>query len=210
MAWHATRPNPKPVPAPCDPYIQPSPHPPPAQSAGCEHVFRARGATFACMTLLLLLHAYNCKDLSRSLLRINYRDNLALMGAVALGVVTLIPTFYVPVLYTKVFYQAPLDWEWGLVLGSCLLFLLAAEAYKACLRPRVVAWERREAGRRARGHSCPPSVVGIDGLELVVISSGHGPTAPEGDEAAAATAEVVPGGCCDGHVVARAMEREGQ
>lgn len=58
------------------------------------------------MTLLLLLHAFNCKDLHRSLRRMTYADNPALLGAVALGVATLVPTFYIPIVYTKVFYQA--------------------------------------------------------------------------------------------------------
>ena len=39
----------------------------------CEHIFRARAACFASTTLLLLMHAYNCKDLARSLRKMKYR-----------------------------------------------------------------------------------------------------------------------------------------
>jgi hypothetical protein len=123
------------------------------------------------MTLLLLLHAYNCKDLHRSLRRIQYRDNPALMGAVALGVVTLVPTFYFRVLYEKVFYQAPLTWEWALVAGACFIFLAAAEAYKAWVRPRVMAWERGEVAQRKAARS---RLVSSAGLELVVVAGGSG------------------------------------
>lgn len=146
------------------------PPPPQSQTPECEHIFRARGATFACMTLLLLLHAFNCKDLHRSLRHMRFGDNPALVGAVLLGLVTLIPGFYIPVIYRDVFYQAPLDWEWGLILGSCVFFLIAAEAYKAFLRPAVVAWERQAVakGREDRLHE---RVVNSQGLELVVVPS---------------------------------------
>ena len=122
------------------------------------------------MTLLLLLHAFNCKDLHRSLRRMRFADNPALVGAVLLGLVTLIPGFYIPVIYRDVFYQAPLDWEWGLILGSCVFFLIAAEAYKAFVRPSVVAWERKAVaeGREDRLHE---RVVNSQGLELVVVPS---------------------------------------
>jgi hypothetical protein len=39
--------------------------------AGCENVFRARATTFATTTVLLLIHAYNCKNLGASLWTMN-------------------------------------------------------------------------------------------------------------------------------------------
>jgi len=34
---------------------------------GCENIFRARATTFATTTVLLLIHAYNCKNLAASM-----------------------------------------------------------------------------------------------------------------------------------------------
>ena len=129
-------------------------------SADCMHVFKARATCFATTTILLLLHAYNCKvrrpscllhfssshppthppthpplppqDLSRRFFTTNWTKhpkNKFLFYAVAVGIVTLLPTFYVPQMQ-KVFYHAPIDWEWGLVVGGSLIFILASEAYK--------------------------------------------------------------------------------
>jgi hypothetical protein len=39
--------------------------------AGCEHAFKGRAVTFATTTILLLIHAYNCKNLKGSLLKMN-------------------------------------------------------------------------------------------------------------------------------------------
>jgi hypothetical protein len=77
-----------------------------------------------------------------------HRNNKPLALAVGLGVLTLLPTFYLPYVHDKVFYQAPIDWEWGLVLASLLLFLLLSECYKAFLRPSVVAWDHALAHKR--------------------------------------------------------------
>jgi len=41
--------------------------------AGCEHAFKGRAVTFATTTILLLIHAYNCKNLKGSLLKMNVR-----------------------------------------------------------------------------------------------------------------------------------------
>ncbi len=44
--------------------------------AGCENVYRARATTFATTTILLLIHAYNCKNLGTSLRKIDVRFRL--------------------------------------------------------------------------------------------------------------------------------------
>lgn len=114
----------------------------------CMHLFRARSAAFACLTSLLLLHAYNCKDLRRSLTHMRIADNRALMCSVLLGFVTLVPTFYVPLVGERVFYHAPIDWEWALVLGSAVLFVAFSEAYKAWVRPCIA--HRKALGAASR------------------------------------------------------------
>jgi hypothetical protein len=124
-----------------------------------RHLFRARSASFGTATLLLLLHAYNCKNLAVSLTKMTLMDNkvlfwyvevqhesgrllanmcrmvmmmmtilflrllanicrmvimmmtmmmmiLFLLRSVVGGILTLIPTFYVPIVYEKVGYHS--------------------------------------------------------------------------------------------------------
>ena len=66
------------------------------------------------------------------------------------GIVTLLPVIYIPSLAENVFYQAPITWEWGLVLGACVIFIFSSEAYKAWMRPHIVRWVKREGGKRER------------------------------------------------------------
>ncbi len=64
------------------------------------------------------------------------------------GVVTLIPILYIPSVAVNVFYQAPISWEWGLVLGACVIFIFCSEIYKACIRPHIVRWVKRGRVKR--------------------------------------------------------------
>jgi len=82
-----------------------------------------------------------------------YGDNHLLFGSVLLGVVTLIPIIHIPSVAENVFYQTVITWEWGLVVGASLVFILCAEFYKACIRPSVVRCVTggRGGGREARG-----------------------------------------------------------
>lgn len=136
----------------------------------CRHIFRGRGTCFGTMTLLLLIHAYNCKNLALSLTKMTIMDNMALFGSVVFGACTLVPTFYIPVVYNKVFYQAPIDWEWGLILGAAVLFLLASEMYKAYVRPRVVRGQLAAVHQRRSSRAMPVGVVESGGRPFVVVS----------------------------------------
>ncbi|CAO3671887.1 unnamed protein product [Umbelopsis ramanniana] len=83
---------------------------------GCEQVFRARGALFAALTILILLHAFTCRDLIHSTWNWKYlkrNHNKYLYYSFGIGFVLLLITLYVPVLNTSVFKQSPIDWEWA-------------------------------------------------------------------------------------------------
>ena len=56
--------------------------------------------------------------------------------AVILGIASIPVTVYVPVLNTQVFYQGPIDWEWGVVFGMTILFVVLAELWKALVRSK--------------------------------------------------------------------------
>ncbi|CAO3650901.1 unnamed protein product [Cunninghamella echinulata] len=98
----------------------------------CHVVFRARGALFAAMTVLLLVHGYTCRDLERPVwLRLfTMKQNYYLHASVAFGFAIMFITLYVPVLNTQVFRHAPIDWEWGLVAASTLAYIILAEGWK--------------------------------------------------------------------------------
>ena len=98
---------------------------------GCEVVYRARAAAFTAQCIMLLLHAYNCRDLNKSLFRMTYSDNKGLSYVVIAMTLLLIPLIYVPYVNYELFKQAPISWEWGLVVGGSVIFVCISELYKA-------------------------------------------------------------------------------
>lgn len=100
------------------------------QNPGCDVIFSARGACFATLYLLLLLHAFNCRHTRKSLFRMNYASNLKLVIAVIICAALVPPLLYIPYLNTKIFKHAPLTWEWGLVFGAMGIFIFASEMWK--------------------------------------------------------------------------------
>jgi Na+-exporting ATPase len=111
-------------------------------SDSCEAVFRARAAVFAELTWLILVSAWEFKNIRRSMFRLNPDDTSKfplfkdlyeskfLFWAVALGAVSVFPTVYIPVLNTSVFKHTAITWEWGLVFGFTLVYLLGVEVWK--------------------------------------------------------------------------------
>ncbi|CAJ0846142.1 4231_t:CDS:10, partial [Entrophospora sp. SA101] len=102
----------------------------PETEDACEQVFRARGVSFATLTYLLFIHAYNCRSLRNPIWSMHFCDNKFLFWAVVGGALIAIPTFYIPGLNTKVFHQLGFSWEWGLILGSIIIFEIVVEIYK--------------------------------------------------------------------------------
>lgn len=100
----------------------------------CEDVFRARGAAFGSLSLMLLQHAYNCRDMRRSAFSQPLRDNKLLFYTVIVGVFLVVPTFYIPGLNTIVLKQRPLDWEWGMIVCGMITYQAMVESYKFCKR----------------------------------------------------------------------------
>ncbi|TFK84086.1 sodium P-type ATPase-like protein [Polyporus arcularius HHB13444] len=110
---------------------------------GCEVVFRARAACFACVSWLCLLLAWEMVDLRRSLFWMHPKTrtpltqwmkdlwaNQVLFWSVVLGFVATFPVIYIPVINDRVFLHAPISWEWGIVFIGSLVFVLCVEAWK--------------------------------------------------------------------------------
>ncbi|KAM3522991.1 hypothetical protein MY4038_008383 [Beauveria bassiana] len=117
-----------------------------AYSDECQPVFRARAATFAELTWLILISAWEFKSLRRSMFRLNPDDdskfpffkdvysNRFLFWSVICGALSVIPVVYIPELNTKFFKHAPISWEWALSVGFTIVFVAGIEGWKFAKR----------------------------------------------------------------------------
>ena len=111
----------------------------------CEVSFRARATTFATLTFLLLVTAWEAKHFTRSLFAMHperpgsqtfsiFRtvwQNRFLFGAVSAGFVIAFPVVYLPVVNRTVFKHAAITWEWGVVAACTMVYIAIVEAWKA-------------------------------------------------------------------------------
>lgn len=103
----------------------------------CDEVFRARGALFATLTIIVLLHGFTCRDLRKSTWNWNTLrgpQNKYLIWSCLFGFILLIIALYVPGLNTEIFKHKPITWEWGMAFASVLVYIAVAEAYKLVKR----------------------------------------------------------------------------
>lgn len=119
-----------------------------AYSESCDTVFRARAAVFAELTWLILVSAWEFKNLRRSMFDLDpvraegrrfpfFKDiyeNRFLFYAVVIGAASVFPAVYIPGLNTKVFKHMGIGWEWSLAVGCVVIFVAGVEAWKACKR----------------------------------------------------------------------------
>ncbi|KAJ8115362.1 hypothetical protein ONZ43_g4684 [Nemania bipapillata] len=115
-------------------------------SIECEPVFRARAAVFAELTWLILFCAWECKDIRRSMFRLNpdstsrfpvardLYENKFLFWAVVIGALSVFPVVYIPVLNRAVFKHTAISWEWALSIGALILFVAGMELWKLTKR----------------------------------------------------------------------------
>ncbi|KAM4066242.1 E1-E2 ATPase domain-containing protein [Hirsutella rhossiliensis] len=115
-------------------------------SDACIPVFRARAATFAELTWLILISAWEFKSLRRSMFRLNPDDdstfpvfkdlyaNKFLFWSVILGGLSVFPVVYIPFLNTKFFKHTGISWEWALAVGFTIVFVAGIELWKLCKR----------------------------------------------------------------------------
>lgn len=110
--------------------------------SSCEPVFRARAAVFAELTWLILISAWEFKNVRRSMFRLEadstssfpfFKDvweNKFLFWSVVIGFCSVFPCVYIPYLNTRVFKMVGITWEWGLSFGAIFVFVLGLEAWK--------------------------------------------------------------------------------
>ncbi|KAF1937753.1 potassium/sodium eff [Clathrospora elynae] len=116
----------------------------------CDVVFRARATTYATITLLLLVTAWEVKHFSRSLFNMYPNSpssappglsifptlwrNRFLFFAVVAGLVFMFPIVYIPIINEKVFKHGGITWEWGVAFGAVVIYIAAIETWKAVKR----------------------------------------------------------------------------
>jgi magnesium-transporting ATPase (P-type) len=118
-----------------------------AYSAQCGVAFKARATTFATLTFLLLVTAWQAKHFTRSLFNMHpekypgplsvFRtvwQNKFLFGAVTAGFVIAFPVIYLPVVNRIVFKHDAITWEWGVVAACVVVYTAMVEVWKAVKR----------------------------------------------------------------------------
>ncbi|KAJ4110629.1 potassium/sodium eff [Fusarium equiseti] len=115
-------------------------------SEACIPVFKARAATFAELTWLILISAWEFKSLRRSVFRLNPDDdsrfpvfkdiyaNRFLFWSVIIGGLSVFPVVYIPVLNHKFFKHTGITWEWALSVGFTIVFVAGIELWKLTKR----------------------------------------------------------------------------
>lgn len=99
-----------------------------------ESVPQAQAATFAGLTWLLALHAYNALHQRKSFLTrklFTVKEVWVLHATVWFSIVTLFITFYVPWIRKNIFHQSkPTGIGWAFVVAAAVTFLFLSECYK--------------------------------------------------------------------------------
>ncbi|KAI1177044.1 hypothetical protein F4777DRAFT_587460 [Nemania sp. FL0916] len=124
----------------------------------CDPVYRARATTFATLSFLLLITAWEVKHFNRSLFHMyperftgrfsvvrTVQRNRFLFWAVVAGFLITFPVIYIPVVNRVVFKHTAIDWEWGVVAAATVTYIALVEAWKAGKRRRQFYNDRRSS-----------------------------------------------------------------
>ncbi|KAJ2992457.1 hypothetical protein HDV02_003062 [Globomyces sp. JEL0801] len=97
----------------------------------CEPVYAARALSFYSLSLLILVHGFNCRHLRLSAFRKDQVQNYYLWGAIAFGIAMTIPTAFIPQVNVYVFEQSSFAPGWWIILlAQVVVFLIISEIYK--------------------------------------------------------------------------------
>ncbi|KAI0377342.1 potassium/sodium eff [Hypomontagnella monticulosa] len=113
-------------------------------NASCGHVYRARATTYATLSFLLLVTAWEVKHFTRSLFNMypelysgpfsvfnTVWKNKFLFGAVLAGFAITFPVIYLPVIDRTVFKHQAIGIEWAIVIGCVIAYIALVEIWKA-------------------------------------------------------------------------------
>lgn len=110
----------------------------------CDNVYRARATTYATLSFLLLVTAWEVKHFTRSLFNMypelysgpfsvfnTVWKNKFLFGAVVAGFAITFPVIYLPVIDRTVFKHQAIGVEWAIVMGCVIAYMALVETWKA-------------------------------------------------------------------------------
>ncbi|GAB0137450.1 hypothetical protein EsDP_00005714 [Epichloe bromicola] len=126
----------------------------------CALVFRARATTFATLSFLLMVTAWEVKHFHRSLFAMDKRwtgpfsvvktmyHNVFLFWSVAAGFLATIMVIYLPHINEQVFKHSAPTWEWGVVAGCVVTYVGLVELWKAIKRRFRLDMDSHAEGQR--------------------------------------------------------------
>lgn len=135
----------------------------------CDRVFQARATVFALLSFTLLVTAWEVKDFNASLFNMgligveqpdSHRSkifsifpavyqNKFLFWAVVSGFCLVFPLIYIPKINSLVFKHSAITYEWGIVVGCLVVYVMVIESWKAIKRFRLRKLQRaaNESGK---------------------------------------------------------------
>lgn len=146
----------------------------------CDRVFQARATVFAVLSFTLLVTAWEVKDFNASLFNMGLvgveRDadshrskifsifpavyqNKFLFWAVVSGFCLVFPLIYIPKINSLVFKHSGITYEWGIVVGCLVVYVMVIETWKAIKRYR---FRKSQRAANESGKSTP-----TDGSSIV-------------------------------------------
>jgi Ca2+-transporting ATPase len=125
---------------------------------GCDVVFRARAVVFAILILENLLIAWELKSMDKSFFNltegqgfwVDLWENQLLLWSVIGGALTIPICIYIPHFNDRVFRHAAITWEWSLVVGMTVIFVISVELWKAFARRGHFKWLAKHTGGTSR------------------------------------------------------------
>ncbi|KKA30871.1 hypothetical protein TD95_000720 [Thielaviopsis punctulata] len=116
-------------------------------NSSCGLVYRSRSTTYATLSFLLLVTAWEVKHFHRSLFNMDPAEwtgptavfktvwkNRFLFWAVVAGFAVTFPVVFIPGLNQTVFKHHSISWEWGVVFGCLAAYIMLIEIWKAIKR----------------------------------------------------------------------------
>ncbi|KAJ3106997.1 hypothetical protein HDU96_008037 [Phlyctochytrium bullatum] len=100
----------------------------------CKVTFAARGMAFYSLSLVLLVHGFNCRHQRLSAFTRQQTINKYLWFAVVLGLLITLPSAYIPIVDTQIFNQYGFTFGWGFIIGQVFVFMAMSELYKLLKR----------------------------------------------------------------------------
>lgn len=104
------------------------------EGTNCRALASASATAFYSLSFIIMWHGFNCRHSRRSFFKMNVKTNKILLFAILSGFILTVPTSYIPVINNKVFNQAPVTWQWAIIVPATLLFIIFSEVYKFILR----------------------------------------------------------------------------